>query len=464
ALGITTQPADRAPLLDRAARSAGAAASSDAVRYATEAIEAYRSVGDRVGAAAATARLGRVLIDESEIRRATDVLEAAVPEAEASGDEAALAETLAHLARAHMRAANTARAVEVADRALAIAERLNLESIVAEALTNKASALNMDGRRRESEALLSAALKIAQQIGEIALEIRIRNNLVAAIITDDPHRGLAMYLETRALAAEVGDRGMYNWVAGLTAIQTLFVAGDIDEQIATLNEAFDATTLSTDRLRLRMIRGVLETARGVHLQELRDDIAALVGDSSDPEHRFHLHMARGATAMVSGDEDTAFREAMAALDLQPQTPEVPLGMALRSAIWARDVDRVREVTTRIRALPSSGVLDRNFVLGAEAALAALEGRTADALAAFGEARATELRLGQHYEAALVVVNAAQLLGDLPEVRAWAEEARAVLTALGARPWLDELDAAVAPAPEAAAGGTGAAALIAAPGE
>ena len=43
ALAITTEPADRAPLLDRAARSASAASrDSEAIRYAEAAIEAYQ--------------------------------------------------------------------------------------------------------------------------------------------------------------------------------------------------------------------------------------------------------------------------------------------------------------------------------------------------------------------------------------------------------------------------------------
>ena len=57
----------------------------------------------------------------------------------------------------------------------------------------------------------------------------------------------------------------------------------------------------------------------------------------------------------------------------------------------------------------------------------------------------------------------ELLGDLPEVRAWADEARAVLARLDARPWLKELDAALAPSADAA-GSTSVETPIAAPRE
>ena len=67
ALAITTDPAERAPLLDRAARSAGRPPRADAERYAEAAVAAYRELGDRIGGAAATARLGKLLIEAGEM-------------------------------------------------------------------------------------------------------------------------------------------------------------------------------------------------------------------------------------------------------------------------------------------------------------------------------------------------------------------------------------------------------------
>src|SRR5687768_1472984 len=236
ALAITPDPVDRAPLLDRAALSA-AAASRDAVLFATQAIEAYRALGDDAAAVAATARLGKVLIDEGEIQRASDVLESLLPEVENIGDESVLALALANLARAQMRAGRAARAVELADRSLAIAERLNLEPIVAEAFVNKGGALNILGRRREAVALQETALALAKQLGDVGLEIRTRNNLAGTLIGDDPARALRMYVEARTLARDVGDRGMYNWLAGLVAVNTMSAGGNLDEQVDILKEA-----------------------------------------------------------------------------------------------------------------------------------------------------------------------------------------------------------------------------------
>ena len=220
ALAITVEPADRAPLLDRAARSA-AVASRNAEQFATEAIEAYRTLGDRKAATEASARFGKILIEAGEIQRATEVLEATLAEAEALGDEPVLALALANLARAHMRAAAGRRAVELADRALDIAELLNLEPIIAEAFVNKGAALSILGRRREAVAIQQAALDVVQRVGDRSLEMRIRNNLASSLSDDDPARATRMLIEIRALAREVGDRGMYNWIAGLAAVSSL---------------------------------------------------------------------------------------------------------------------------------------------------------------------------------------------------------------------------------------------------
>jgi tetratricopeptide (TPR) repeat protein len=302
------------------------------------------------------------------------------------------------------------------------------------------------GRRREAAALEEAALTIARRTGERGLEIRIRNNLASAIAVDDPPRAMRMYQEARELAADVGDRGMYNWLSGLIALMTLAMGADVDAEIAILRDALDAATLRPDRIRLRMIRGVLEAQRGIAIAELRAEVEELVGDSTDPEQLFSRHMARALAALMTGNGSESYDEAMAAFELQPQNPEVPLSNALRSAIRARDPDRASIVASHITALGQSGELDRSGELQARGAVAALTGNPAEALAAFREAHSIETRLGQHYEAAIIAVLAVHLMPAEPEARAWAEEARELLVRMRAAPWITQLDAALATAP------------------
>jgi class 3 adenylate cyclase/predicted ATPase len=446
ALAITSEPEDRAHLLDRAARSAGAAAREDAQRYAEEAVAAYADLGDPVGAAAATGRLGKVLIDAGEVQRATQVLEAAVPAAEAIGDEPVLAQTLATLSRAYMRVGAADSAVEAADRALAIAERLNLDAIVAEAFVNKGSALNILGRRREAVALQVSALDMAKALGDRNFEMRVRNNLASAISDDDPAGATRMLLEGVELARQIGDRGMFSWLAGTAAVGLYQEGREWDSYAAVTQEALDAATLRADRIRLRVLHGLHETARGERLDELRSELAALVGDSTDPDDLFALYMVTGTTALMVGDLETAYANASEAAELPTQSPEVGLGLALTAAIWSRNQERVHVTAAQIAEVPLTGAYGQAWRLHAAAAVAALEGRIPEALAGFRDARAGILALEQYFEAASRVVEAAVLLPAEPEVRTWASEARPLLEELRAKPYLDKLDEALASAP------------------
>ena len=447
AIEITARGRERAELLDRAARSASAAARG-AVRYAEAAVEAYRQLGDRVATVAATARLGRALLDESQIMRATEVLEAALPEADVIDDPPVLAATLANLARAYMRAGEGEKSVAAADRALPIAERLNLDEIVVEAFVNKGAALHMLGRRREGVALHESALRIVQPMGITTLEMRVRNNLASVLWDDEPARATRMALETMELARQVGDRAYFMWSAGNAAAGLYAEGRDWDEHAALLREALESATQPGDRMRLRVFLGLHETARGEGMAELLAETRALVGDSTDPDYRFALLMVTADTALVSGDLETAFRSAMSILDHPTQNPEVPLAEALRAAIWAQDLERVRLAGVRITDLPATGAWTLALRQHASAAVAALEGRAPEALAGFREARAGSRRLEQWFEAACYTVDAAVLLPTEPEVRDWADEARVLLEELRARPYLEKLDEALAAPPSA----------------
>jgi hypothetical protein len=78
-----------------------------------------------------------------------------------------------------------------------------------------------------------------------------------------------------------------------------------------------------------------------------------------------------------------------------------------------------------------------------AGLAALEGRPQDARSWFVEARRELVDRGVDFEAALVAIDMATVLGpDDPDVLAAAADARPVLERLRARPFVERLDAAL----------------------
>jgi hypothetical protein len=85
-----------------------------------------------------------------------------------------------------------------------------------------------------------------------------------------------------------------------------------------------------------------------------------------------------------------------------------------------------------------------------AGLAAVEGRSREAINLFREALARWRESGLRFDLALTGLSMVHALGtDHPEVREAAAEAREILTQLGAAPLLAQLDAAEAAAPPSA---------------
>jgi len=443
ALDITTDAADRAPLLDRAAISAVAAAREDAPRYGQTAVEAYREVGDRVAVATATARLGRVFLDASELDRAREVLEPAVTDAEALDDKSPLAAILANLARVYMRRADMDRSIAAADRALALAERLNLEPVIAEALENKASALNMAGRRRESSALHAKALELAQKIGERSLELRIWNNYASGTADDDPVASARMLVESAALARDLGDRGIYYFQLTQVAAAHLEMGRDWDEYLVAMKDAYETSALRNDRIRLRIFIGLMEAARGERLDAFHREIEELADGQAGVEARFALSMVRAEVELRRGAHDAAYQRAIEACDLLYQDPSIAAEVALRAAMRGQNPDGIRRAAGLVAELQRSGLMTEVRRQQARAALAASDGRTDAAVADFTAVQVRLASLEQAYLAALMAIDAVALLPDAAPLRELAERSRPLLEDLRASADIADLDRALA---------------------
>ena len=455
ALAITTAPADRAPLLDRAADAASVAA-RPSEEYARGAIEAYRQLHDLVGALAATGRLGKLLIDGGEINKAMDVLEAAVTEGESTGDEPTLAGILATLARAHMRLGQDNESIAVADRALGIAERLNLEPVVAEAIVNKGAALSHLGRRREAIALGEAGLGMAAKLPSRNFEMRARNNLAAALGDDDPVRATQLTVDSAKLAQEIGDRGMYYWLTAMGTYGLRSEAREWDESVEQLREAFESATVRSDRIRLRSYCVMFEAARGENLEATVAELDEILGDSTDPDDQVQVIYASAYTLMVAGDPDAAYRRAIKPEGLATQYADGARGLALRAAIWSGDLERISTAGALVEQGRSSGPIGLAFRTAGRAAVALAEGRADAGRDAIREAIQGLDELGQFFDAAEMALDALILMPSDPEIRRLAEERRRVFERVGALQLLAKLDATL----ESVSKGSPAAAAIA----
>jgi hypothetical protein len=280
-------------------------------------------------------------------------------------------------------------------------------------------------------------------------EMRARHNLASQLSEDDPKRSLALLIETVELAGAIGDRAMFNWAVGTLGLARLSAGEGWDEQVALSRDALETSTLRPDRARLRILLGDIEAARGEHLEELVREIDEICGDSPDPIDLLTKLMARADTSLVKGELAESHRFFMEAAALETPVREFALVGAARAAIWIRDPARLRRVIDALAALRSTGQVPQAYQARDTAALAALEGRPADALARFREARDQLRRLEEWFDYASFAIDALMVLPEEAEIRAWAEEARPILEGLRARPYLERLDGALASAPTTA---------------
>lgn len=309
--------------------------------------------------------------------------------------------------------------------------------------------MNQEGRRREAAALEAVALEIAQRIGDRSLELRIRNNYSNALSDDDPVGATRTLAEAAEVARDVGDRGMYLWLLGMTTVWQLDQGERWDENLAAMKEAYENAPIRTDRLRLRIFIGLIEAARGQNLDAYMADIAELSTGSASKDDEFALLMTRAHVAVRRHAYLDAYRTAMECHAGEPQNPEVPLAQALAAAMRARDPAAIREVAMKTDLLAGSGAL--TAVQGSAQAAMAADGNVADAAARLQEVHAELVRLGQVYRAAVFAIDAAVLLPDQRALRDLAEAGRPLLEELGAVADLEDLDTALASAPSAPEG-------------
>jgi class 3 adenylate cyclase/tetratricopeptide (TPR) repeat protein len=447
AIRITGDPAERAALEIRAAASANAAAHhEDALGLVRDAIDLAREGGDRLALATGAALLGEVLIDAGQPPEAVAVLESAVSDLAEDVDDEARAGLLSNLSRAYMRTGRSAESVQTGDRALEIAEHLHLDRLIAETFNNKGSSLGYLGRQREAIALLEAAVNLAHVRGYVAAEIRALNNL-AASYDDDPRRALAFLDQSVALARRVGNRSLANW-AGVSRLYSIYLIaegwdGAVAEVAQDLADARRHATQSTlDEIRSISIQGMFLVARGEPTDEPLASMEALVERTTDTFGPAAIHFLRGDRALLAGRYEESCREMLLA-SIEPNLGDLMLSRAHRAALWGRDLEAARDIADQLDAHPSSAATTVASRIAARAGIAALEGRRDDALLGYRDASARLRAIKVDLDLATVTLDAVRLLGaNDSTLAAAAEEARVVFDRVGARPYLELLQAAM----------------------
>ncbi|MFI5254270.1 MAG: AAA family ATPase [Candidatus Limnocylindrales bacterium] len=452
ALSITSDRGDRASLLDLAGE-AGAAAGHFAAANASfqAALELRRGLGDRPAAAATVLQMARALLTARQAQRAITLLESTLSELADVGDDAAVVGLRAQLGRAYMLVGENQRSLDVVDDVLVEAERRSLSELLADTLVTRGTALTNLGRLVEGIGLIELGERLARSIDRPWIVLRAVNNRVAVMQDSwvNPHPYDQVSREALAIARRIGDRG---WMFGFTfhVANSAWYLGEWDDALAICDDALLAAPEPGDHLPLQKVRLLVQAARGEDTTETLAELDRLATEVSDPQVLWGVADGHAFVDSAAGRFDEAARGWREAARLFSWRAPVFYYSAGEAAITDRDREAAR---SDLAALETAGVplpgieLQRQAL---QAGLAAIDGRPDEAGSQFLLVLDALRDRRLPFAAATLTITMATLLGPYrAEVQAAYGEARDTLARLGAKPFLERLEAAMArPAPPA----------------
>jgi class 3 adenylate cyclase/predicted ATPase len=453
ALELASDPADEAELLTSAARAAVRASHAAAGRQALErAVALYREMDRRSDMARAYAGLvDATLHDGWQLEAARTVARDAAQELDDLGIDQGLAELLGQLARIEMLIQEDfGVAIAVADRALAMAERLDLPALVADVLITRGTALSSSGRGLEGLGAIEAGRRLAQAEGLLNVECRALLNMSGPLADRDPRAMLEASSRALELARQIGDRAGVSMATNNMA-ESARQIGDWDKVIAELR--YEAEASSGEEL--QWIRNALAPM----LANRGEDTTAIVNPlleyvraqaaTGEPAWQETEDALLGALDLPAGRYGDAARRLRVAAEADPFNASLGFGEVAFAAVLDHDLEAAASALAGMESTGSHGRIVKLEKRRTAAGIAALEGRRDEALASFLTVMADYRAMDLPFPVARTGLMMAALLDhSQPEVRAAAEEARAVFERLGARAWIDRLDDVFEPAPSA----------------
>ena len=448
AIGVSRDPAEKARLLERLGFvETSIARIDDAVPHLREAIATFEALGDRPAVVHATANLvltllapGRVT-DAMPIAAAVETEAAAMASSPTGRSEAEAAAIFAEAnGRLHFRAHDFATALEWSDRALALAEKLALDAVIGHAMVTKATCFAFLERTREAVALMQGAIADARAHGQHSAALRGANNLTSFLALTDPRAAFQLCLDSIALTRRLGFRAFDGYLSNNLAFIGLRT-GDWDVIARTIGETMEGYATDDEALLwLQFSRDFSNpwTGRG-DTTSAEHEVAASI-ESGDFQGRLNGLTRLSIFAFVEGRLDDSLRDA-ADMFAGSGGLTANLTFEARFALHARRPEIARAALAAFHSRPG-GVSDFDIAM-VEAGLAAIEGRTADAIAGYRSVLAGYRQYGVRFDVALTVFDMVVLLGpEEAAVRSVISEGRQILVDLGADALLERFDAAV----------------------
>ena len=443
ALEVATSAEDRLDLHTRAQASAEAGLDPAVVeRHAVGRLEAARELGNRPAIAAALANHATVVQAWLGLpQRAAELLEPAWAEFSDLEQTPEGVRLMAALAVGNSGSLNNDVALAWVDRYLPIAERLDMLDAIAGGLISRGQILIKMNRAREAMVLLRGGHQLATSIN-----LRDRERVGRVLLTfyaqwSDPAEGLALAREGLEIARRIGSR-LYGFSMVGNGIICALRVGEWDWVQALVEEWIPPDASVAQFAEFFVDRAILTTLRG---GDASADIATatdLRQTITDAQFEAYEHWARAWAAFAAGAYAEARREAGLATADTGYFHAVVTPLAARAALWAGDADGAR---TALGSLVDSGYRGAAVELDMatiRAGIAAVEGRSPEAVSAYREVLRGWQQLGLAFDEALAVTDMATLLAPRErssvEVREAVEGARATLERLGAQPILERL--------------------------
>jgi hypothetical protein len=195
---------------------------------------------------------------------------------------------------------------------------------------------------------------------------------------------------------------------------------------------------------------IIRASRGDDVADQLDEMERLAATVDDPHVSTAPFDTLGNLAQAQGRYDDAQRHWVEIAKAWSSQAPSAYYQASRSALWAGDLDKVREYQAGLDATGFHGPVVEARRTNLRAATAALEGRSREATALYKEALTAWRHLKVVWEEALTGLDMATVLDHSdPVVQATIRSTREIFTRLGARPYLERLESLAsrgAPAP------------------
>jgi len=298
------------------------------------------------------------------------------------------------------------------------------------------------GRSYEGLSLIETGVRLAEQHGLPRTGLRGRLNMGYFLAGHDPEAAMAALRPALREARRLGDRGLLpNIIANIAGAsyfsgRSLEVLPEIEAALAMDYEGVHHTWLTAEATWHRALLGI-------PVDEALAEIDADLQTMADPQFGAFNHAVRAMAAWARGDELTARAENLATAEDDAGRGLLAYALAGRHALLAKDLAAARQDRDNLAALsPHGGHAARLHEI--EGGIAALEGRPAEALKLFGQAIPVYERLGLNLDVAIAgLVMVTVMDPSEPRVRAAGQTARERFATIGARPFVERVDAAMA---------------------